>query len=80
MAHQYFWWPGMDKEIESQTKMYLSCEENAAMPPTSPTASWNGPSGLWKRIHIDYTSPFMGSMFLIVVYAHSKWLEILRVH
>jgi hypothetical protein len=79
MARQYFWWPGMDNEIQDITKKCLSCQENATAPPTVPVASWNWPSGPWKRIHIDYAGPFLGSMFLIVVDAYSKWLEVIRV-
>ena len=26
--------------------------------------------------HIDYASPFMGKMFLLIIDAHSKWLDI----
>jgi transposase InsO family protein len=80
MARKYFWWPKMDQDIENQTKICLSCQENASMPATSPVASWNWPTGPWKRIHIDYAGPFMGSMFLIVVDAYSKWLEVCRVN
>ena len=79
MARQYFWWPGMENEIEDITKKCLSCQENATAPPTAPVASWNWPSGPWKRIHIDYAGPFLGSMFIIVVDAYSKWLEVIKV-
>ena len=34
------------------------------------------PSSPWQRIHIDFAGPFLGCMFLIVVDAHSRWLEI----
>lgn len=40
---------------------------------TSPL-SW--PDGPWKRIHVDYAGPFQGSMFIVIVDAHSKWLEV----
>ena len=30
----------------------------------------------WERLHIDYAGPFLGKMFLMVVDAHSKWLEV----
>ena len=30
----------------------------------------------WERVHIEYAGPFMGSMFLVVVDACSKWPEI----
>ena len=75
-ARQYFWWPKLDNEIEKLTKQCRSCQEHAPMPPKPPTAMWNWPSGPWKRLHLDYAGPFMGSMFLIVIDAYSKWLEV----
>ena len=39
--------------------------------------SWPWPTGPWKRIHIDHPGSFMGTMFLMVVDAYSKWLEVL---
>ena len=30
----------------------------------------------WARIHADYAGPFMSKMFLLMVDAHSKWLEV----
>lgn len=37
--------------------------------------SWPWPTEpSWERIHIDYAGPFMDTMFLVVVDAHSKVL------
>ena len=44
-----------------------------AEPSTAPV-EW--PSSPWQRIHIDFARPFLGCMFLIVVDAHSRCLEI----
>ena len=30
----------------------------------------------WDRIHIDFARPFMCKMFLLVVDAHSRWMEV----
>ncbi|XP_062519481.1 uncharacterized protein K02A2.6-like [Corticium candelabrum] len=30
----------------------------------------------WSRVHVDYAGPFLGSMFLVIVHAHSKWIEV----
>ena len=35
------------------------------------------PARPWQRIHIDFAGLFLGTMFLIVVDAHSKWPEII---
>ena len=34
----------------------------------------------WERIHIDYAGPFMGKMFLLVIDAHSRWIEVETVN
>ena len=36
-------------------------------------------AGPWTRIHVDYAGPFMGKMFLVLIDAHSKWLEVQHV-
>ena len=36
-----------------------------------------GPVRPLQRIHIDFACPFLGTMFLIVVDAHSKWPEVI---
>ena len=41
---------------------------------------WEWPEHPWKRIHIDYAGPFLGKMFLLVIDAHSRWMEIEAVH
>ena len=30
----------------------------------------------WSRLHIDYAGPFLGQMWLVIIDAHSKWLEV----
>ncbi len=37
---------------------------------------WEWPSSPWKRIHTDCSGPFVNSLFLVVVDATSRWLEI----
>ena len=38
--------------------------------------TWSWPDAPWKRIHVDFAGSFQGSMFTIIVDAHSKWLEV----
>ena len=37
---------------------------------------WEWPERPWERIHLDYAGPFLGKMFLVVVDAHSKRMEV----
>ena len=48
--------------------------------PPKPFFSVITPTGVakkpWSRVHVDYAGPFLGPMFLVVVIAHSKWMEV----
>ena len=76
MARQYLWWPKLNSEIEEIARNCESCREQDPMPSKTTTASWDWPTGPWRRLHLDFAGPFMDRMFLIVVDAHSKWLEV----
>ena len=49
------------------------------LPAKVPLHIWPWPERPWLRIHIDYAGPFLNKMFLVIVDAHSKWLEVLSV-
>ena len=53
-----------------------SCQTNQKSPPVAPLHPWSWPQKPWSRVNIDYAGPFMGKMFLLVIDAHSKWLDI----
>ena len=76
MARQYLWWPKLNSEIEDIARKCESCREQDFMPSKVTTANWDWPAGPWRRLHLDFAGPFMDRMFLIVVDAHSKWLEV----
>ena len=38
--------------------------------------AWEYPAGPWERIHIDFAGPLDGKMYLVVVDAYSKWLDV----
>ena len=79
VARSYVWWNGIDKDIESQAKACLQCQEQKSKPPVAPLHPWIWPTSPWKRIHIDFAGPFLDKMFLIVVDAHSKWPEVVQM-
>lgn len=37
--------------------------------------AWSWPTRPWARLHIDYAGPFQGKMILVLIDAHSKWIE-----
>ena len=75
LARCYVWWPKLDNDIEQTVQHCQTCQLHRASPPKAPLHPWEFPQRPWSRIHIDHVGPFMGHMFLIVVDAHSKWIE-----
>ena len=53
----------------------LPCQENRNSPPEAPLHPREWPHKPWIRLNLDYAGPFLGKMFLIVMDAHSKWIE-----
>ena len=47
------------------------------MPAHAPLHPWEWPSKPGHRVHVDYDGQFQGTMFLIVMDAHSKWPEVI---
>jgi hypothetical protein len=76
LSRSFFWWPRMDEQIEEITKKCLTCAANQSNPASAPSHPWETPTEPWKRIHMDFAGPFLSKMFLIVVDAYSKWLEV----
>jgi hypothetical protein len=77
LARSYFWWPGLDSDIENIVKICDYCMENRNSPPKAELHPWIWPEKPWNRIHIDYAGPIRDTYFLIIVDSHSKWVEIL---
>ena len=75
LARGYVWWPGIDKELEFAVKTCADCQENYKSPARAPMHPWEWPDRPWARIHIDYAGPVKGKMILVIVDAHSKWIE-----
>ena len=75
LARCFVWWPGLDSAIENRVRLCEKCQTNRPLPPKAPLHPWEYPSRPWIRLHIDHAGPFLGHTFLIVVDAHSKWIE-----
>ena len=79
LARMYVWWPGMDREIENLVKACHECQACQPVPPAAPLHLWKWPTHPWSRLHLDYAGPIKGKMFLVLIDAHSKWIEVLCV-
>ena len=74
-ARSYVWWPGLSSDLENKVQQCQLCQQNRKMPPRSPIQPWEWPQKPWDRIHVDHAGPIQGKMVLIMVDAHSKWIE-----
>ena len=76
LARSYVWWPGIDAEIATRVSSCPESQYNQNAPAPTPLQPWDWPERPWTRVHADYAGPFLGRMFLILVDAHSKWMEV----
>ena len=76
LARMFVWWPHLDSDIEAFVKKCTICQSQRSAPPAVPIRPWTWPTTPWYRLHVDLAGPFLGHMWLIVIDAHSKWLEV----
>ncbi|KAL5497149.1 hypothetical protein EMCRGX_G013571 [Ephydatia muelleri] len=76
LSRTFVWWPGIDKDIEMLVSKCPQCQAARPSPPVAPLQPWNWPTRPWARLHIDYAGPVEGQMLLVVIDAHSKWIEV----
>ncbi len=75
LSRMNVWWPGISKDIEDMVSDCTECQQHQSTPQVAPLHPWSWPIRPWARLHIDYAGPVEGHMILIVVDAHSKWIE-----
>ena len=75
LARMYVWWPGINVDIEESVGGSYECQQNQSTPPAAPLNPWSWLTRPWSRLHLGFAGPFLGRMFLILIDAHSKWIE-----
>lgn len=75
LARSYIWWPGLDSDIEAKVRECSTCQLHRPMPSKAPLHPWEWSHRPWARVHVDHAGPYLGHLFLVVVDAHSKWIE-----
>ena len=76
LGRGYMWWPGFNQDIEQFVRQCSNCQMCLQCPPLAPVHSWGNLKGPWYRLHLDFAGPFMDMMYLILVDAYSKWLDV----
>lgn len=79
LTRAYVWWPRMDHDLEEKVKACKVCQQSRPADSPVPIHPWEWPTRPWVRLHLDYAGPIQGKMFLILIDAHSKWLEVKQV-
>ena len=75
-VRSYVWWPLIDTDIESMVKECNLCQQIHKSPAASPLHPWEWPQEPWNRLHMDYAGPIRDKMLLIIMDAHSKWIDV----
>ncbi|KAL7298999.1 hypothetical protein TKK_0008096 [Trichogramma kaykai] len=79
IARPFVWCPNIDADIENVSKSCALCVENACNSLRSPLITWNWPNGPNRRIHADFLRPIENNMYLIIIDAFSKWVDVKRM-
>ena len=75
LARSYLWWPGLNEEIEPKVRSCGVYQENSKLPANANLHPCQWPGKAWHRVHIDYAAPFEGKMILVIMDAHSKYID-----
>ena len=76
LARMYVWWSGINADIEESVGGCCGCLQNQSTPPAAPLNPWSWPTHPWAWLHLDFAGPFLRWMFLILIDAYSKWIEV----
>lgn len=79
-ARSRFWFPGIDEAVETMIGSCDICIQLRPSPPRAPIAHWKYPSVPFHRIHIDYLGPIKGCVYLVIVDAYTKWVEVYNMN
>ncbi|RVE46453.1 hypothetical protein evm_008920 [Chilo suppressalis] len=79
IARSYVWWAGIDEAVENMCRSCVTCAAEADAPPRQAPKPWPWPSRPWSRLHIDFLGPIFNKIYLVVIDARTKWLEVFQV-
>ena len=73
LARTAVYWPGIDAQIEDTCRQCTACGEHQHAPEKLPNHPWMVPEKPWSRIHVDHAIDFLGSHWLVIIDAFSKY-------
>lgn len=73
LARTAVYWPGIDTDIMETSKLCTACAENQRLPSKYPIHPWMLPEKPWSRLHLDHAVNFMGSNWLVMIDAYTKY-------
>ena len=73
LARSAIYWPHIGDNIERQCQTFAACAEQQNKPPKAPNHPWMLPEKPWSRLHVDHAINFLGSNWLVLVDAFSKY-------
>ena len=73
LARSAVYWPGIDADINNLCRTCTSCAEHQNLPAKSAVHPWIPADKPWSRLHVDHAINFLGSNWLVVVDAFSKY-------
>ena len=76
LARGYVWWSNVDSKLQKAVKSCSQCQLHQKAPKEAPLHPWQWPGQTWSRLLIDYAGPYKGHMYLVVIDAYSKWIDV----
>jgi hypothetical protein len=73
LARSAVFWPNIDSDIEATCRHCTSCAEHQNQPPKPAVHPWMLPEKPWSRLHLDHAINFLGSNWLVLTDAYSKY-------
>lgn len=74
LARAYVFWPNMNQDIEEEVKRCAECQLLQNTPKSKDLMSWDRPSRIWERVHIDFLD-IHDHKILLIVDSYSRWVD-----